>query len=139
MKSANELWESVQAELKNNVSETIYEVWLSNMDLVSFDGVSALLSTDEFRIKIIMQQFVDKIKAAFKTVTGLDVEIDFVSARDEPDTAAKSTSYEDNTDDEESTFETFIVGASNRFAHAAAVAVAEKPGSSKGYNPLLCF
>ncbi len=139
MKSANELWESVQAELKNNVSETIYEVWLSNMDLVSFDGVSALLSTDEFRIKIIMQQFVDKIKAAFKTVTGLDVEIDFVSARDEPDTAAKSTSYEDNTDDEESTFETFIVGASNRFAHAAAVAVAEKPGSSKGYNPLFIY
>ncbi|MBR3438602.1 MAG: chromosomal replication initiator protein DnaA, partial [Clostridia bacterium] len=50
MKSANELWESVQAEIKNNVSETIYDVWLSNLNLVSFDGNSVLLATDEFRI-----------------------------------------------------------------------------------------
>ncbi|MBR6005079.1 MAG: chromosomal replication initiator protein DnaA [Clostridia bacterium] len=139
MKSVSELWESVQAEIKNNVSETIYDVWLSNLNLVSYDGVSVLLATDEFRIKIIEQQFIDKITNAFKTVTGLDVEIAFTSIENEPEKQSKVTSYDENTDDEESTFETFIVGASNRFAHAAALAVAEKPGASQGYNPLFIY
>ena len=139
MKSVSELWESVQAEIKNNVSETIYDVWLSNLNLVSYDGVSVLLATDEFRIKIIEQQFIDKITNAFKTVTGLDVEIAFTSIENEPEKHSKVTSYDENTDDEESTFETFIVGASNRFAHAAALAVAEKPGASQGYNPLFIY
>ncbi|MBR6004945.1 MAG: chromosomal replication initiator protein DnaA, partial [Clostridia bacterium] len=139
MKSANELWESVQAEIKNNVSETIYDVWLSNLNLVSFDGNSVLLATDEFRIKIIEQQFIEKIRNAFMTVTGLDVGVAFTSVENEPEKQTKATSYEDNTDDEESTFETFIVGASNRFAHAAAIAVAEKPGESQNYNPLFIY
>lgn len=139
MKSANELWESVQSEIKNNVSETIYDVWLSNLNLVSFDGNSVLLATDAFRIKIIEQQFIDKIRNAFMTVTGLEVEVTFTSVENEPEKQSKVTSYEDNTDDEESTFETFIVGASNRFAHAAALAVAEKPGASQGYNPLFIY
>ena len=139
MKSVSELWESVQAEIKNNVSETIYDVWLSNLNRVSYDGVSVLLATDEFRIKIIEQQFIDKITNAFKTVTGLDVEIAFTSIENEPEKHSKVTSYDENTDDEESTFETFIVGASNRFAHAAALAVAEKPGASQGYNPLFIY
>ncbi len=139
MKSANELWESVQAEIKNNVSETIYDVWLSNLNLVSFDGNSVLLATDEFRIKIIEQQFIEKIRNALKTVTGLDVEVKFTGVENEPEKQTKATSYEDNTDDEESTFETFIVGASNRFAHAAAIAVAEKPGESQNYNPLFIY
>ena len=137
MKSANELWESVQAEIKNNVSETIYDVWLSNLNLVSFDGNSVLLATDEFRIKIIEQQFIEKIRNALKTVTGLDVEVKFTGVENEPEKQTKATSYEDNTDDEESTFETFIVGASNRFAHAAAIAVAEKPGESQPTIPCL--
>ena len=139
MKSASELWGSVQEEIKNNVSETIYDVWLSNLNLVSFDGNSVLLATDEFRIKIIEQQFIEKIKNALKTVTGLDVEVKFTGVENEPEKQTKVTSYEDNTDDEESTFETFIVGASNRFAHAAALAVAEKPGASQGYNPLFIY
>ncbi|MBR6005904.1 MAG: hypothetical protein IK063_06750, partial [Clostridia bacterium] len=113
MKTANELWENVQQEIKNNFSETVYNVWLSNMSLVSFDGEKAVIATDEFRIKIIMQKFMDNIKAAFETVTGFDVDVEFVNAEAEP-AAQNSTPYDDASDDEEATFETFVVGPSNR-------------------------
>ncbi|MBO4894055.1 MAG: chromosomal replication initiator protein DnaA [Clostridia bacterium] len=138
MKTANELWENVQQEIKNNFSETVYNVWLSNMSLVSFDGEKAVIATDEFRIKIIMQKFMDNIKAAFETVTGFDVDVEFVNAEAEP-AAQNSTPYDDASDDEEATFETFVVGPSNRFAYVAAMAVAEKPGVSKNYNPLFIY
>ncbi len=139
MDSINDLWTLVQDEIKNNVSEVLYEVWLSSLELYSFDGTVATVTTDGFRMKIIKQKFMENIKSAFEKVTGFDVEIEFVEAQPEAEETVKKTVEYDTEDEDQNTFETFVVGSSNRFAHAAAVAVAEKPGATANYNPLFIY
>lgn len=139
MNTFDELWELVQKEIQGNVSETIYEIWLKDLKLQSFDGETAVIAAPEWRAKIVSQKFLKNITEAFEKQVGFEVAVEFVKAEEEPDIKSRSTSYDEREEEEESTFETFVVGASNRFAHAAAVAVAEKPGATKTYNPLFIY
>ncbi len=138
MESVNELWALVQAEIKTGITEVIYEVWMSNLKLESFDGINAVVSTDNFRLKIIEQKFLKNIKEAFEKVTGFEVNIIFEESNVQAPVKKPEKKVESafpNT--ENNTFETFVVGSSNRFAHAAALAVAAKPGTA--YNPLFIY
>ncbi|MBQ4337915.1 MAG: chromosomal replication initiator protein DnaA [Clostridia bacterium] len=138
MESVNELWALVQAEIKTGITEVIYEVWMSNLKLESFDGINAVISTDNFRLKIIEQKFLKNIKEAFEKVTGFEVNIIFEESNTQAPVKKPEKKVESafpNT--ENNTFETFVVGSSNRFAHAAALAVAAKPGAA--YNPLFIY
>lgn len=139
MQSISELWAAVQEKIKAASSEIIYEVWLKDLKLVTFDGISAEIETDGFRIKIIEQKFTETIRAAFEEVTGLDVEISVVEASEPEVKPFAASRIAVDRDDEESTFDNFVVGPSNRFTHAAAVSVAEKPGVSGDYNPLFIY
>lgn len=138
MESVNELWALVQAEIRTGITEVIYEVWMSNLKLESFDGINAVVSTDNFRLKIIEQKFLRNIKEAFEKVTGFEVNIIFEESNTQAPVKKPEKKVESafpNT--ENNTFETFVVGSSNRFAHAAALAVAAKPGAA--YNPLFIY
>ena len=137
MESVKDLWRLVQEEIKRNISEVIYEVWMSDIALESFEGTKAVLAIGEFKRKIIEQKFYGIICDAFETVLGFAVEVELV----EPLKEGQSRNPVKNSDEgvsadgsEKNTFDTFIVGSSNRFAHAAALAVAANPGDA--YNPL---
>lgn len=131
MDSFAELWEMVKEECKNQVSESIYNVWFKDMELVSFDDNRAVIALSDFKRKIVESRFMDKLESSFKNVIGFDIQIVLVDV--DKSAPVKVEETEDTLTDED-TFDSFIVGASNKFAYAAANAVANDPGGK--YNPL---
>lgn len=133
MDSVKEMWALVCQKLKETVGDVIFNVWFSEIEIISFDGQSVELSAGEFKKKIIEQQFSDTLKDAFKAVLGFDIAVDLVS----PMSATAKIEKAEQENDELNTFETFVVGSSNNLAFAAAKAVAENPVVK--YNPLFIY
>ena len=131
MDSFAELWEMVKEECKNQVSESIYNVWFKDMELVSFDDNRVVIALSDFKRKIVESRFMDKLESSFKNGIGFDIQIVLVDV--DKSAPVKVEETEDTLTDED-TFDSFIVGASNKFAYAAANAVANDPGGK--YNPL---
>ena len=142
MESLREMWALVCEHIKRNCGEVIYDIWFKPLEIISFDGTKAVISASEFMKKVIEQKFGSELQEAFNSVMGFDVEVVLVdpSQAEKPDDSpakadkgagATSLSIEQNT------FETYVVGSSNRFAHAAAQAVAATPGAA--YNPLFIY
>lgn len=141
MDSLKDMWQLACEKLKESCGEVIYDIWIKPLEIIRFDGARVEIAASEFVKKIIEQKFHDELKDAFKSVMGFDVEVVLidpdkaqqVQAQPERNKAPSVTS----TSIETNTFETFVVGSSNRFAHAAAQAVAATPGSA--YNPLFIY
>lgn len=139
MDSVKDMWNLVCEHIKKSVGEVIFDIWIKPLEIISFDGMKAQIAAGEFMRKIVEQQFGTEIKESFKAVTGLDVEVELI----DPEAAAKAEQEKKSPQTlpslsiEQNTFETFVVGSSNRFAHAAAQAVAATPGAA--YNPLFIY
>lgn len=135
MNSFTELWAAVSQVLRGDVSDIVYKVWLDDLEPVSFDGTVVTLSTVEFKRKIIEQKFSTVLHDAFEKALGFGVEVRLVTA----DASAQAQTVEEveKSFHEDNTFQTFVVGSSNKFAHAAAQAVAANPGGA--YNPLFIY
>lgn len=142
MESLKEMWALVCEHIKRNCGEVIYDIWFKPLEIISFDGATAVISASEFMKKVIEQKFGPALQEAFNSVMGFDVEVVLV----DPSEAEKAEAEAPKSDKgagatslsiEQNTFETFVVGSSNRFAHAAAQAVAATPGAA--YNPLFIY
>ncbi len=139
MESLKEMWQLVCEKLKATCGEVIYDIWFKPLEIVSFDGAKAEISASEFVKRIIEQKFLGEIAEAFKSVMGFDVEIVMVDPNAAPkvDPQPANGVLSTSLSIEKNTFETFVVGSSNKFAHAAAQAVAATPGAA--YNPLFIY
>ena len=140
MESLIEMWALVCEHLKASCGEVIYDIWFKPIEIISFDGAKAVLSASEFMRKIIEQKFANELKKAFNAVMGFVVEVELVDPSANapaPAPAADRSAVASSLSIEKNTFETFVVGSSNRFAHAAAQAVAATPGAA--YNPLFIY
>ena len=135
MDSFYSLWEKVKGECQNNISETIFDVWFKDLDFIDYDSNrnTAILHADVFKARIIEKKFMNIINDAFLKVFGFDVTVEIVSEKPERKHIDIKTIEVSN----ENTFENFVVGSSNKFAHAAAMAVAANPGGA--YNPLFIY
>lgn len=136
MDSFAEIWQVVQEELKNSVTEVAYKVWLSPLEFQGFKDGKIYLSITEFKRKIIIDKFSYLIDSTLEAVFGFPVEVEYV-VPDEQVKNENSKSESSSVNDYNYTFKNFIIGPSNKFAHAAALNVAYSPGMV--YNPLFIY
>ncbi len=132
------MWSLVCDELRRSLNDVIFNIWFAPIEIVSFDGERVTLAVSEFKKTTIEKQFGEELAAAFRAVLGFDPVIETV------DPESLMTNIDDALDDdskglgsENNTFDTFVVGSSNRFAYTAAKAVAEDPVVT--YNPLFIY
>lgn len=125
--------EYIQQMVRNNLlSQVAYDTWIKNITPIKLEDNTAYLSVQSDFQKSISKNYEGQLKEAFFNVLGFDVNID-ISVSHESDISPELKKTFSNAE-YDYTFDTFIVGRSNEFAHAACVAVAEKRGGA--YNPL---
>lgn len=154
MESFNDVFTKVCDYCKDKISSIGYNLWIQVIKPVSFNGsVAVLYVKSDFQKKIITEKYMDLLSKAFEHVVGFPVTIE-VKCDDEMTVSKPKEIKNDpleinsfkipaNADkvnisgEYEYTFSTFIVGPSNKFAHAASLAVAANP--SGAYNPLFIY
>lgn len=138
MNSLGDIWKAVLNKLGENLTSTSISTWFDDCVPIEIDGSTLVLQTSsDFKRDIIVSRYSETIKNAmseiFSTSFGLTVLTEdelgaYREKKKDDDPLPEMAGY---------TFDRFIVGNSNRFAHNAAVAVAEKPGGA--YNPLFIY
>jgi len=135
MESFEQVLSAVKDHCRTAESETIYNLWLQGIEPVSYnDGLATLSVSTDFIKSTVEDRYLDLIKSGFESVMGFKVDVSLVSRASIPASAHVPAAQ---SPEELYTFEGFIVGQDNRFAHAAAQAVAANP--ARAYNPLFIY
>ncbi len=155
--SSSEVWEEAKSEIAKCASPEVFETWFKDLEYLGGNEDSVTLGTkSEFCAMWIKANFMDVLSRNMSLAAGRTMKVEIrateVSAEDNipdmsrnplsnprratnrPTTAVREILKSINP---RNTFETFVVGEGNRFAHAAALAVAQNPGTA--YNPLFIY
>lgn len=144
MDSFEELFSVVKEYCKTQMTEVAYKIWIKDIEAVSFDNDTVVLGvSSEFKKNIVTEKYKSLLSKGFEEALGFPVEINIVVVDEDPQKqpepipevqGVKDVSPLLDSGDYDYTFDTFIVGSSNKFAHAAALAVATH--DTRNYNPL---
>lgn len=144
MDSFEELFSVVKEYCKTQMTEVAYKIWIKDIEAVSFDNDTVVLGvSSEFKKNIVTEKYKNLLSNGFEEALGFPVEISIVVVDEDPQKqpepipevqGVKDVSPLLDSGDYDYTFDTFIVGSSNKFAHAAALAVATH--DTRNYNPL---
>ncbi|ABS32387.1 chromosomal replication initiator protein DnaA [Clostridium botulinum] len=144
-----ETWEKAINIIKGELTEVSFNTWIKSINPISLENNSLKLAVpNDFTKGILESRYKDLIVNALKLLTSKKYNIDFIVTTEE-----KIEENQKNHNNEKSnivvndemstmlnpkyTFDSFVIGNSNRFAHAASLAVAESP--AKAYNPLFIY
>ena len=138
MNSLDDIWQSVLEKLGEDLSPTALTTWFSDCRPIELGERQLVLQTStDFKRNIILQRFETQIKNSLSDLFACDFDI-VLLVGDEVDTYKEVHPLNDVLPEALAyTFDRFIVGQSNKIAHAAAVAVAQNPGTV--YNPLFIY
>ncbi len=150
--STENLWEEISGRLKEALSDGTYSKWFGDVHELVLEGDTLVLTVpSEFTRDWIEGHFLGLIGAAVRDIVGIERPIELKVAGDAEASAedrAASEGFvpmvqrphgrpESGGFNAKYTFDSFVIGSSNRFAHAAALAVAEAP--AQAYNPLFIY
>lgn len=152
----NDLWADFRGALRAGVSEANWETWLSRLEPDTDGDHIVLVAPTEFHLRWVQDKHGDLVDSAYRSIFGTDAQPVYRVSENGPAEQPLPLGGENHVDDhtvatEEPAgsptkatnlisryrFESFVVGQSNRFAWAAAMAVAEQPGAH--YNPLFIY
>ena len=137
MNSPADIWAKVLSLMEADMTATTINTWFDDARAISLDADKFVLHTpSNFKRDIIVSRYLPAIQKALHELFSADFQV-VVLGEGELETANKSEESTFMPGTEEYTFERFVVGSSNKFAHAAALAVAENPAHS--YNPLFIY
>ena len=153
MDAVIEKWEEILQTVKSEyeVTDVPFNTWLKPLKVYEVDGslITVAVPSEQAAIGVnyISKRYKIPLQVTICVLTGMEeCEVRFVLEKDLPKKTEKNTSYDKQVQDtryEEAhlnpkyTFDTFVVGSNNKFAQAAALAVAESPGDT--YNPLFIY
>ncbi|MCE5265818.1 MAG: chromosomal replication initiator protein DnaA [Deltaproteobacteria bacterium] len=149
------IWEKTVKIIKEKVSQQNFDTWIRPIRIVTLEGDQVHLSVpNRFFRDWLVENYLSLIRESMKSETGVPLHVEFVIDQENP--AQPATGEMTDTPPAEKpavrkpsrarvhsslntnySFDRFVVGASNQFAHAASSAVAEQP--AKNYNPLFIY
>jgi len=145
--TAEDLWTEVSERLRAALNDKTYNTWFSQAEGLELSDESFVLAVpNDFSREWIESHFLGLIDAAVRDATGEQRRIDLSVRHIETDEAGNEVQQLQVQVEEPSrveglneryNFDSFVIGSSNRFAHAAALAVAEAP--AQAYNPLFIY
>ncbi|MCH5296443.1 MAG: chromosomal replication initiator protein DnaA [Ruminococcus sp.] len=142
MDSFEDAWEVICGYCKTKITDVAYKTWIERIKPFNLDfetGTAYLLVPNDFHRQTLTRCYIPLLNEAFEAVFDSkfniqlkipDEVVENISTPKPQEELIKDTNYE-------YTFDTFIVGSSNKFAHAACLAVATNP--SRAYNPLFLY
>jgi chromosomal replication initiator protein len=141
------IWSQVRAELSATIDEPIYRIWLEPLRAVDLTSDSLTIEAPQQTHRWVRERFGRALQTSVAAVLGPDLTVDIVGSRVDrrPERATRSVSRtaarttppqltRAGWGNPKLTFDQFVIGDSNRLAHAAALTVSELP--AQAYNPL---
>ena len=147
--TVDKIWTQTTDQIRTLLNTETYNLWFASVHPVSLNQSSITLEVpNEFSEVWLKDNYLELLQDALAAASGRKLNIRFTvadgavaapakPARGKKSAAAKKVSDGDLVFNPRNTFDTFVVGNNNSFAHAAAMAVAQQPG--KAYNPLFLY
>ncbi len=132
-------WKQISDELKSAVGPSLFDVWLAPLRLARLNGNQLILEAPAASRAWVEERFGQVLKSSAQRVIGAGAEVHLSVAGESAQARSWAPGAEQQLEPGSSLnpkycFEQFVIGSGNRFAHGAALAVAENPGTT--YNPL---
>src|SRR5215813_7015628 len=136
-------WQKVLDVVEKKINQQSYNTWFKPTQLIKRDGSALYVRVPNTFFQEWLNDHIDVVLEAAQSAGIGEIDVIYITEKNPAEVTNSPSQGKldfdsiDNTLNPKYTFDTFVVGSSNQFAHAAGLAVAEKP--SKAYNPLFLY